>query len=330
MTLRVGIIGAGQAGERHAIGFAAARGAAVTAVADAVPARAEALAARWSAHAYDDWRAMLHCVDAVVVCTPHNLHVEPALAAAEQGVHVLMEKPLATNMDDGRRIVDACTRAGVALGLSFVHRFRDELQTAHGWISGGAIGRPLLASEIMNAQRGAHLPRWVSEREAAGGGVLMYSAIHAIDRLIWLLGQNVAAVTAHTTCFDPGAEVEDIAAALLSFDGGATATLSSSAPVYRSDHARWETEIHGSAGMLRVRTRHWAELSSDAQVVRVEALTGGKSAQEHYNFARQAQDFTDAVAAGRPPSVTGEDGLRALAVALAIYRSAETGTTVRP
>ena len=330
MTLRVGIIGAGQAGERHAIGFAAARGAAVTAVADAVPARAEALAARWSAHAYDDWRAMLHCVDAVVVCTPHNLHVEPALAAAEQGVHVLMEKPLATNMDDGRRIVDACTRAGVALGLSFVHRFRDELQTAYGWISGGAIGRPLLASEIMNAQRGAHLPRWVSEHEAAGGGVLMYSAIHAIDRLIWLLGQNVAAVTAHTTCFDPGAEVEDIAAALLSFDGGATATLSSSAPVYRSDHARWETEIHGSAGMLRVRTRHWAELSSDAQVVRVEALTGGKSAQEHYNFARQAQDFTDAVAAGRPPSVTGEDGLRALAVALAIYRSAETGTTVRP
>lgn len=331
MTLRVGIIGAGQVGERHALGFAATPGAAVTAFADVVPARAEAMAARFGARAFGSWQAMLRSgVDAVVVCTPHNLHVEPALAAAELGVHVLMEKPIATTIEDGRRIVDACERAAVTLGVSFVHRFRDELQAAHAWIASGAIGRPLLASEVMNAQRGAHLPRWVAEREAAGGGVLMYSAIHAVDRLIWLLGQNVRAVTAHTQHFEPDTEVEDIVAALLVFDGGAAATLSTSAPVYRSAHARWETEIHGSGGMLRVRTRHWAELSSDADVLRVEAPGGGTPAQQHYNFARQAQDFAAAIAERRPPAVTGEDGLRALAVALAIYRAAETGATVQP
>src|SRR4051812_12666108 len=105
MVLRIGIIGAGQVGERHAIGFAATEGAVVCAIADVVLARAEALAARYGACAYDNWQTMLESgIDAVIVCTPHNLHVEPAVAAAALGIHVLMEKPIATTLDDGLTI----------------------------------------------------------------------------------------------------------------------------------------------------------------------------------------------------------------------------------
>lgn len=330
MTLRVGIIGAGQVGERHAAGFAAIPGAGVTAVADLIPARAEALAGRYGARAFTDWRAMLAAgLDIVVVCTPHSQHVAPAEAAAARGIHVLMEKPIATTLADGRRIVVACERHGVCLSISFVHRFRDELQTAHDWITSGVIGQPLVASEIMNARRGTHLGAWVNQRELAGGGVLMYSAIHAVDRLRWLLGSEITSVVAHTRRFDPGLEVEDGVGALLGFANGASATLTSTAPTYRSELTHWMTEIHGTAGMLRVMTRQWAEISSDQLVARVETLTGA-GRHEHYNFVRQAAAFVAAVDQGTAPVISGVDGLQALAVALAIYRSAASGMPETP
>ena len=107
MTLRVGILGAGQVGERHAVGFAATAEAEVVGVADLVPARARALTGRFGGTAVTDWRRLMDLdLDILVVCLPHNNHVEPTEAAAAQGVHVLMEKPIATTMEDGQRIVD--------------------------------------------------------------------------------------------------------------------------------------------------------------------------------------------------------------------------------
>ena len=131
----MGIIGAGQAGERHAVGFAATEGADVVGIADIVEGRGIALAERFGATPFTDWRHMLDAgLDILIVSLPHNLHVAPAEAAAAQGVHVLMEKPIATTIADGERIVEACKGGGVKLTISFVHRFRDELQTARRWI----------------------------------------------------------------------------------------------------------------------------------------------------------------------------------------------------
>ncbi|MEZ4831155.1 MAG: Gfo/Idh/MocA family oxidoreductase [Caldilineaceae bacterium] len=106
----------------------------------------------------DDWRRLFDLdIDVLVCCLPHNMHVEPTEAAAQQGVHVLMEKPIATTLEDARRIVDLCREAKVKLTTSFVHRFRDEVQTVHEWITTGRIGQPMMARETMNGQRGRHL-----------------------------------------------------------------------------------------------------------------------------------------------------------------------------
>jgi predicted dehydrogenase len=327
--LRVGIIGAGQAGERHAVGFAATQGTKLVGIADVVNTRASELASRFGAKAFTDWHEMLDAgLDILVVCLPHNMHVEPALAAAERGVHVLMEKPIATTLEDAKKILEACESAKIKLTISFVHRFREEVQLARRWLEEGQLGQPQILRETMNGQRGSHLPKWVTQKVMAGGGVLMYSAIHGLDRLRWLANSEVVSVTAQTRQYSTDSEVEDGVVALLNFASGATATLCANAPTYRAQPAHWDTEIYGDKGMLRVRTRQWAELSNDhcSEHVDTEKISNEQGA--HYNFARQAKEFVAAIREDREPSITGEDGLKSLELALAIYRSAETGQSV--
>lgn len=298
-------------------------------IADVVEARAATLAQQFGATSFTDWRQMLdNGLDILVVSLPHNLHVAPAEAAAAEGVHVMMEKPIATTMADGEQIVAACQANGVKLTISFVHRFRDELQAARRWIKEGQIGQPQVACEVMNSQGGSHLPAWVTQKAAAGGGVLMYGAVHGVDRLRWLLGSEVTTVTAQTRRYTPNAEVEDSVLALLTFANGATATLTANAPPYWAHPGHWETQINGSAGMVRVRTRHWAELSNNKVETRLETQTAAGRLGEHYNFVRQADEFVAAIREDRKPWITGQDGLRALEICLAIYRSADTGQTV--
>jgi predicted dehydrogenase len=267
-------------------------------------------------------------LDILVVSLPHNQHLEPTEAAAQRGVHVLMEKPLATTLEDARRMVTLCKSAGVTLSVSFVHRYREELLLAHRWLQEGRLGEPQVLRETMNSQRGSHLPNWVTKKDIAGGGVLMYSAIHGIDRLRWLAGSEVVSVSAHTRHYTRDTEVEDGVAALLGFASGATATLCANAPAYRAQPAHWDSEIYGDKGMLRLRTRQWAELSSDNASEHVDTEDVSKRLGPHYNFARQAQSFIAAVCDQREPFVSGEDGLKALEVAHAIYRSAETSQPV--
>ena len=328
MTLRVGIIGAGQVGERHAVGFAATEGATIVGIADVIEERATALCKRFGGTPFTDWRQMIGIgMDILVVGLPHNLLVEPAEVAAKQGIHVLMEKPIATNLDDARRLVEVCEASGVKLTISFVHRFRDECQFARKWLDEGFIGLPQVARGVMNAPRRPELSAWITHKQTAGGGVLMYTAIHAVDRLCWLVGSKVATVTGQTRHWDPRSEVEDGAAALLNFANGVVATLTTNAPAYWAQPAVWETEIFGTEGMLRI-TRQAVEVSSDCLQTRLETQSSASRLGQHYNFIRQAQAFVTAIEEDKSPVITGEDGLRALEVVMAIYRSSETGQTV--
>jgi UDP-N-acetyl-2-amino-2-deoxyglucuronate dehydrogenase len=328
MTLRVGIIGAGQVGERHAVGFAAVEGATIAGIADIVEERATALTRRFGGVPLVDWRRLMDLdLDILVVGLPHNMHVQPAEAAAECGVHLLMEKPIATTLEDGQRIVEVCQEAGAKLTLSFVHRFRDEAQAAWKWLAEGHVGVPQVVRSVMNAPRKPDLPAWVAQKEAAGGGVMMYTAIHAVDRLRWLVGSEITTVTGRIRRWDPQSEVEDGAVALLTFANGAVATSAANAPAYWAQPAVWETEIFGTEGMLRV-TREAVEVSSNRLQTRLETQTSSSRLGQHYNFIRQAEAFVKAIEEDRQPAITGEDGLRSLEVVLALYRSAETGETV--
>jgi predicted dehydrogenase len=315
--VRIGIIGAGIAGERHAEAFAAHPGAALTAVAEPQPERGRAVARRVGAAYYADYRDMLAGpVDAVVVAVPHALHRACVVDAAAAGRHILLEKPIATTIDDAHAILDAVERAGVRLMMGYVHRFRPETMAARALIAEGRLGRPATALDRFMSGGMADTPGWVWNRTDAGGGVIMYGGVHAIDRLRWLLDDEVVEAYARLASYSNPVDVEDGVGAVLTFAAGATAVLYENAPGY-GRLGGWVTEVFGSDGALVLTTGASIEYRGRDGT---ERWTYGAD----HRFERQAAEFVAALAEGRPPSVTGEDGLRGLEVALALYRSAAT------
>jgi predicted dehydrogenase len=316
--IRIGIIGAGIAGGRHADAFAQHPGATVAAVAEIDEQRGRELASTFGARAFRDYRDLLAAgIDAVVICLPHHLHLACAREAARSGAHILMEKPLATTLEEAHAILQTVTDAGVTFMMGYVHRFRPEVEAAHRLIAEGRLGRPVMLLDRFISGGMHETPAWVWNRSMAGGGVLMYGGVHAIDRLRWLLGDEVTEVFAKTASYSNPAEVEDGVCALLTFASSASALLYENAPAY-GRLGGWVTEIFGTQGALVITT---------GTTLEYRGTTG--SAQWSYQgddrFARQATEFLAAIRQHRPPTVTGNDGLRGLEVALAIYRSAATG-----
>lgn len=325
---RVGILGAGQAGEKQALGFGAHPDARIVGIADLAADRAGALAQKVGGVVVASEAELLELgIDVLVIATPHALHVGPVEAASKRGAHVMLEKPIATTVADGQRIVDLTRDAGTRLATSFVHRFREESQRAKQWAR--AAGAIEIGRETVSTRRTASHPRWLIDAQLSGGGVLMYTAIHGLDRLLWLFDDEVVEVAAKTRRYAPDdSEVEDGVAALLSFASGAAATLTANSATYPNDPTVWETELHGSEAMVRVRTRAFAETAGMHGSDRYEPGHDAETNRPNYNFERQAADFLAAIAEGRDPAVTGEAGLQALETCVAIYRSAALGRPV--
>lgn len=325
MSARIGIIGAGKAGERHAAGFAVQPDARVVGFADMDEGRAARLANGLGATAVRAWEDLFRLgIDVLVVATPHAFHVAPAERAAAEGVHLLMEKPLATTLSDARRIVDVAGDADVRLAVSFVHRFREEVRRAKTWLEDAGplqVGRETQASRRLPSD-----PKWLTNASVSGGGVLMYSAIHGIDRLRWFWGAEVTEVDARTRRYAAdNEEVEDGVAMVLVFEGGGVATLTANAATYPVAAPVWETEVHGTRSMVRVRTRGFAETgSADGAGQRYDAGLDDETVRPHYNFERQAADLLGAITNGVDPLATGLDGLRAVEICLAAYASADS------
>lgn len=322
-TLTVAIVGAGQVGQQHTRAFAQlSPDVRVIGVADIDEQRAAELAAVCGARAFTDYRPLLELApDITVICLPHHLHREAGLAAAAVGSHILMEKPLAHTLEDAHAILDGCRQYGVLLSVGFVHRYRTEFQQAHRLIASGQIGTPAVAIDNFCSQGGIHPSGWVWQKWQAGGGVLMYGGIHSVDRLRWLLDSEVEEVFARAVTYSQDVDVEDGLVGTLVFANGCLATLVENSPGYLVTPRVWDTEIYGSQGRVRVRTREYLEFSSDSHAYCLNVTRDD-------NFAAQAREFVAAVRERREPWITGEDGLRALEVAMAIYRSAELGQPV--
>ena len=174
--MRVVIVGAGQVAHRHADAFEHNPETEIVAIVEPVRERAEAFARQYGLRPMASLRELLDAgqVDAVSICAPHRHHRELTCMALEHGLHVLLEKPIATTVEDGAAILEAAERSGRVLMLGFVHRFRPEVAEARRLIADGAIGLPATLLDRFCSLGGEHPPRWVWSRDAAGGGVLMY------------------------------------------------------------------------------------------------------------------------------------------------------------
>lgn len=256
---------------------------------------------------------------AVVICAPNSQHRELAVAAARAGKHILCEKPLATTIADGEAMIAACQNAGVQLMTAFPMRFSAPAIALRGMVRDGAIG-DILAARTTN--HGTLPPGWFSDPRLSGGGAVMDHTVHVADLLRWILGREFTSVYAEVdTLLHPGLAVDDAAMLLLEMDGGVFASLDPSWSRPKS-YPTW-----GDVTMELIGTRGVLSLDAFAQKIEVFSDESGRARWESYaggGDPDMLRAFIDAIRAGTCVPVTGLDGLRATAVALAAYTSART------
>lgn len=347
--LRVGIVGCGNIADNHFKAYADIPGVQVVGVCDVDPVRAESFAAeRGIAHAVSSVGDLMAVgVDAISVCTPHPTHEAVVTEAAAAGVHILCEKPLATDLAAAERMVKAAERQGVTLAVVFQRRYWPGAQALSDAIEDGRLGRPMLGHCQVLLHRGTDYydsAAWRGTWAADGGGVLMTQAIHYIDLLQWFMGEPVeVSAKAGTFVYTDSIEVEDTAAALITFASGALATLS--ATVTASPSLGGRIVVTGSNGATVNITEYpeGADAVNDLWAVRGEEHTvdlfpdglQGDIPVAEINarllplHKLQIADFVDAVREGHVPSVSGREAMKSLQIIAAIYESARTGLPVR-
>jgi predicted dehydrogenase len=201
-SLRTALIGCGKIGQIQAMALGALPESEFVAVCDTDPSRAEAFALRQSVSPYIDVPTMIkECqVQAVFICTPHPLHAQPAIEAANAGVHVLVEKPQAANLEDCTAMMAAARRARVKLGVISQRRWYEPVRRMKEAIDAGKIGRPVLGGFTMHSWRDEAYYQsdpWRGKWDSEGGGVLINQSPHMLDLLLWLMDDQVIEVSGY-------------------------------------------------------------------------------------------------------------------------------------
>jgi predicted dehydrogenase len=345
MTKKFGIIGCGMIAGFHAQAIRVAGGKLIACY-DRVPQAAERLAAQYpDCKAYRSFEEFLdHSeIEIVTIGTPSGAHIEPALAAAETGKHLIVEKPLEITLERCNRIITACQTANVKLAVVFHSRFHDSSRKIKAAIDAGRFGRLTLGDAIVKWYRTQEYydsGAWRGTWELDGGGALMNQAIHTIDLLTWLMGP-VTEITAHAALLaHERIDVEDVAVATLKFANGALGTIVGTTASYPGYLKRVEISgLQGSAVLEEEDIIKWdfaVSAPEDAEIR--ETMTnrrsggGGAADPSAINFTGHAKLFANMIAAidGREELlVDGYEGRRSVEIILGIYKAAESGQTVK-
>ncbi|HEX9371134.1 MAG TPA: Gfo/Idh/MocA family oxidoreductase [Roseiflexaceae bacterium] len=261
---------------------------------------------------------LLANVDAAIVASENTRHRDLVLAAAAAKVHVLCEKPLATTIDDARAMIDACARAGVLLGTAFPVRYSDAVRQLRAAVRAGTLGEALM---IRATNQGAFPGGWFGDPLLAGGGAFVDHIVHVADLLRWIWGREFIEVYAEAATRHHDLPVEDAGMLLITLEGDVTASLD---PSWSRPVDAWPTwggltlEVTGTAGVASV----------DAFAQNVDVYSNRRVRGEWRYWGDNLdklmlEDWLRAVRAGGPAPISGADGLRALELVLAAYRSAE-------
>lgn len=326
-----GIIGASTIAREYMIGaINAQQDSCAVAVMSRSMRRARRLAQELNVErSYDDLDALLSDpdIDVIYVCTTNERHKEETLAAAAAGKHVLCEKPLALTLSDAREMILACDRAGVIMGTN--HHLRNAVthRKLRSLIRRGAIGRPLAARVFHAVSLPQHLRTWRINNSGAGAGVVLDITVHDTDTLRFILEDEVIEVCAQTACHGLGEEgVEDTVMGVMRFRHGVLAQFHDA---FTIGHAGTGLQVHGTEGSLFAE-----DVMTQRPVGRIyrrvhdkkETITLGPSEDLYTRAVRLFNRSMDGLG---EPSATADDGLRSLAVALAVLESAQTGTRIK-
>lgn len=299
----------------------------LVAIADSSTERLAAVRDRYPSvqHVFSDYRELLRSgvAQAVIIASENVFHAPMAFHALDAGMHVLCEKPLATTVSDARNMIEAAKRAGRVLMTAFPVRFSPAIACAKRLIDNGELGRILGAA---TTNHGSMPGSWFVNPELSGGGAVIDHTVHVVDLLRFLFGCEIVEVYA---CYEkrlhPEINCEDVGLLSMTMENGAVVTLDTSWSRCKT-YPIWgdvKLEIRGELGRLAL----------DCFPTQVHRYDDRRQRHEAYSLTDNLdllmiREFVSAVRENRAPVVTGEDGLRALEVALAAYKSGAEGRPV--
>jgi predicted dehydrogenase len=356
VKLKTAIVGVGKVTDLHAAALVNLPESDFTAVCGRSREKTENYASRFGIRAYTDVSEMVseEKIDVVIICTPHPNHREPTIAALEAGANVLIEKPLASSLEDCDAMIEASRRCGRQIGLIYQRRWYMPVQRVKQAIVDGKIGKPVFATVNMLGWRDKayyESDPWRGTWKAEGGGVLVNQAPHQLDLLQWYMGEIEECFGVWSNLNHPYIEVEDTANAILKFKNGGVANIivsnSQKPGIYCKVHVHGENgasvgvQTDGGAmfvaGMSTILEPPvidiWTVPGEEAMLpvwVREESdFFNGLPNQMEYYHERNIEDFLQAVIEGRKPMITGEEGRVTVEIFTAIYRSTRDGKPVR-
>jgi len=335
--MRVGIIGTGAISHKHAQAYANI-GFDLTVCTDINPESGRAFADQYGCTFVPTYQELCRHprVDYVDVCTFPDFRLQPLEICAEAGKHIQVQKPIATNLETARKMIDRADAAGIQFSVVSQHRFDDSTQFLRKALDEGRLGRLLQADAYVKWYRSAaYYSRpikgsWATE----GGGALISQAIHQVDILLWLAGPVAELFGYWQLGATHRIESEDVISTLMKYVSGATGVIQASTAFWPGYTER--IELHGTKGTAiisgdKLTTWHVENDSGDPAPVDNAVASGSSDpmAISLAPFERQFLDFADAIHTHRKPLSSGEDGYRALQLVLSAYESCRKGSIVR-
>lgn len=335
--LGIGIIGGGSISEKHIDAVAGIAVARVVAVSSRSFESAKGAAERCGAHACASNEELLSCddVDAVIICTPSGTHGEIAIAAANAGKHVIVEKPIEITLEKVDAIIQACRSNNVKLHGIYNNRYKPVYQFLKRAVDSGRFGKIINANASIRWYRTPSYYQdssWHGTWSLDGGGTLMNQSIHYVDLLLWLAGDVAHAFGYTRKLLHKSIETEDTAVACLEFENGAIGSIVATTSTYGGFPA--ELQLTGQRGTVVVRDDcidRWDFCDQDPlddEVTSYQMTGNAKSYADPAAFScadhkAQLTQIVDEIINGKTPTVSGEEARKAVKLILRIYRSSD-------
>lgn len=339
-TWNIGIIGAGMVADFHAKSIQSLPNTKLAGVCDNGSGRAKALAEKYNTTFFTDYHAMLRSndIDIVTIVTPSGMHMEPAIEAAENGKHVLCEKPLDISLKRIDAMIAAHKKAGTYLGGIFNYRFTDAVQILKKAVEEKRFG---ILTHVL-----VEVPWWRDDKyysnswrgswNVDGGGALMNQSIHMIDMLQYLAGP-IDCLNAYTATLGHEIEAEDTATAILTLKNKALATIYGSTASFPGQSRKITiTGTKGTAVLEDNAIKVWQfadKQEGDESVVQKDSNTSASGASDPSSIpfelhAKNLEAFIKALDEGRGFEIDGSEARKAVEIVLAIYEAARENKAV--
>lgn len=352
---KIAILGCGKVAHLHAKAIANLPNTVLAGVWSRTTQSAEEFANEYQVPAYAKVDEMIRKekVDLAIICTPHPFHLNPTVEAANAGANILVEKPLASTLEDCDKMIAACFHAGVKLGVISQRRWYEPVMRVKEAIDSGKIGKPVFGTINMLGWRDKayyDTDEWRGTWQMEGGGVLVNQAPHQLDILLWYMGDIDEVYGQWKNLNHPYIEVEDTAVAIVKFKNGGIGNIivsnSQKPGIYGKVHVHGENgasvgvQTDGGAMFIAGMSNVLEPPVNDIWSVPGEENLIDKWKQEDadhfssidptiYYMERQIEDFLQALSSGKQPLVNGEEGRKTVELFTAIYRSTRDNKPIK-